>query len=494
MSIRQTGDPGRDERLGALLRELQTPEHAPQFEARLLQRLAEERAASTRWRLAGERAAASSRRRLAGDRAPSTRRSRRGAGTRRRSRAPGRRWRDVLVGWPLRTLAVTLSVAAAAVVALVGLPGASRAPSPLGPQIARAALVRAHLRGALERLHTLSGVLVSQGPTGGPKRFRFTLDSAGDLRLGGPRAGDVETYDAAAGVVRSAEHSESIGGDTRFYALRTGVAPGPPDQGPPDWILPESYGAYVRALLESRPASVRTVVYGGRPAWQVVIDTIPNAIAPELSGNRLMLTVDKRSGLPVRVIESKHGRVLQTLRITGLDFNPRLAPAEFRLRFPRGAQIMRSDDGFRRVPIGRVAARVGYSPLLPGWLPSGYRLAQVRVARHAAATGKEGGNPPSRMVVSLCYRHGLEQLVITTRLRGIGSWSDPLASPEGFTDHPRRETLSAGALAGTQVHVVLSPHALPHLWALTSKLVVTVSGDLGPRELTRIADSLHRRR
>jgi hypothetical protein len=93
------------------------------------------------------------------------------------------------------------------------------------------------------------------------------------------------------------------------------------------------------------------------------------------------------------------------------------------------------------------------------------------------------------MVVSLSYRRGLDQVLVTTRLRGTGDWRDPLASPQGFVDHPQTVTL-AGALAGTDARVVLSPQATPHLWALTDRLVVTVSGDLSRSELTRVADSL----
>lgn len=118
-------------------------------------------------------------------------------------------------------------------------------------------------------------------------------------------------------------------------------------------------------------------------------------------------------------------------------------------------------------------------------MPAGYRLAQVGVAEESAPTGKEGGNPPSRMVVSLSYRRGIDQFLVTTRLRGTGNWDDPLASPEGFVDHP--ESVTVG---GLQAKLVVSPHATPHLWALTNDLVVTVGGDLSRSELIAVASSL----
>jgi hypothetical protein len=154
---------------------------------------------------------------------------------------------------------------------------------------------------------------------------------------------------------------------------------------------------------------------------------------------------------------------------------------------------MRSDDGFRRVPLAGVAAAAGYRPLVPAWLPAGYHLAEVAVAREAAPTGKEGGNPASRMAVSLSYRRGVDQFLVTTRLRGDGTWSDPLASPEGYVDTPAPVSLAAGALAGADAQLDVSPQTVPHLWALTGSLVVTVGGDLDRAELTRVAASLRER-
>jgi hypothetical protein len=37
---------------------------------------------------------------------------------------------------------------------------------------------------------------------------------------------------------------------------------------------------------------------------------------------------------------------------------------------------------------------------------------------------------------------------------------------------------------------VLTPRAVPHVWALTDRLVVTVGGDLSGAELLRVAGSL----
>jgi hypothetical protein len=343
-------------------------------------------------------------------------------------------------------------------------------------------------------MRDLRGVLVATEATRGTtERWRFVLDAAGDVRLEGPGEGEVVTYDSSTGVARSIQHSASMGGSALFYAERTGVAPGPPDLGPPSWLIPEQLGAYVRAALASRDPGVREVTYEGRAAWRLDVHTVPNAVAPELSGDELQVTVDRRTGMPVLVIERKQGKVLRTLRLEQLAVDTAPAAGAFRAQFPAGVEVMRSDDGFRRVSLSEAAHLVGYRPLVPDWVPAGYELAEVAVARESAPTGKEGGNPQSHGVVSLSYRRGLDQFLVTTRLRGSGTWSDPLASGEGFIDHPERVDVATGALAGSDVELVVSPRALPHIWALTHGLVVTVGGDLSRAELTRVAESLRAR-
>jgi hypothetical protein len=432
----------RDERLGAALRELDTPEHRAEFHREL-------------------------RARIAAERRPLRRR--------------------------LVQLGAVAAVAAAAAIVLVavGIPRTDRTPSVGGPQEVSAALVKSHLRKALADLRTLSGVLVASGPAQrGTERWRFALDATGDVRLEGPKPGDVITYDASAGVARSAQHSASVGADALFYAERDGVAPGPPDLGPPTWILPDEFADYVRGALASGDPGVRETTYLGRPAWRLDVDTVPNKIVPELSGDRFRIIVDRETGMPVQVVELKRGSVLRELSIEQLHVDDAVPAGTFRLDFPAGAEVMRSDDGFRRVGLDAVAGTVGYAPLVPSWVPDGYRLAEVAVARRGTPTGKEGGNPQSQMVVSLSYRRGLDQFLVTTRLRAGGDWSDPLASGEGFVDRPQTVSFDAGALQASDAELVLTPRAVPHVWALTDRLVVTVGGDLSGAELLHVSTSL----
>ena len=452
----------RDDELGAALRALPTPEHGPGFSRELRRRLAEER-------LAAPAAPARLPRRLA----------------RRASR---------------RALAAT-AIAAAAILALA-LPFADRVLDVGGTEVASAAEVKAEVRASLASMGSLSGVLVlgctERGcpSKAGERHWRFVLSSKGDMRYVGPTGDQTFTYDASAGIVRSAQRSASIGGDTIFYAERRGVAPGAPDLGPPGTMF-DSFGAFVRALYAADDPRVREIVYDRRPAWRLEVDAVPDAIVPEFTGDRFEIVVDRETGIPVRVVELKNGAVLRDLRVEELAVDPELAPGTYRLGFSAGAEIMRTDDGFRRVGLDDVRAAVGYAPLVPAFVPEGYELAEVAVAERGGPTGREAGNPPSRMVVSLSYRRGFDQLVVTTRLARVpgaadAAWTDPVATGEGYLDDAERLVIGRGALEGAPAELVVVPRGTPHVWAETGELVVTVAGALGRDELVRVVESLER--
>jgi hypothetical protein len=449
----------RDEELGARLAELGAPEHRPEFFPDLRRLLADERVPGT--------------------------------GT-RTHRAPH------LAGLRFAVVAAAVAV----VVLLVGLPRGERLPDVVQPSVATAAAIKAEVRAALARAESLGGILVSDGSAQGDEnRWRFLMTADGDFRLTGITLVENVVYDASSGVERSLNPSASVGGDTLFAAERRGVAPGPPDGGPATWLLPRDFGAVVRALLAADEPRVRETTYEGRPAWRLDIDVVPNAIVPDFSGDSFEITVDRGTGVPVRVVERKAGAFLSEIRIEELAVDVELPADAFALAFPAGAEVMRSDDGFRRVELGEVEDAVGYRPLVPAFVPDGYELAEVAVARRAAPTGAEAGNPESRMVVSLSYRRGLDQFLVTTRLARVpaGSglspeerWGDPLATGEGFRDEPEIVTIRGGALQGVDADLLIVPRGIPHAFALTDELVVTVGGDLSRDEIVRIMESLAR--
>ena len=447
----------RDVELGAALDALDVPEHATGFDRRLRRLLAEERLSR-----GGERGAS------------------------RRS------------GWP-RPRVLALAAAALAVVA-ISVPLRDRIGGVAGTDVATAGEVKQTVRASLASMRSLSGVFVSRCTeagcpgTEGEVRWRFTLSSGGDFRMVGPTEGEVVAYDAATGIVRTAGRSASLGGGPLFYAERRGVAPGPPDLGPPTWLLPNRFGAFVAALLAADDPRVHEVVLDGRPAWRLDVDAVPNAIVPDFTGDRFRITVDRETGMPVRVAELRGETLLREDRLDALRVNSELSPDAFRLVFPPGAEVNRTDDGFRRVGLNAVADGVGYAPLVPGWIPDGYELAEVAFATRSAPTGAEAGNPESRGVVTLSYRRGLDQLVVSTRLAGDGTWSDPLATGEGYVDEPETVVVQKGALRGSQAELVIVPRGIPHVWTLGDGLVTTVAGPLGRADLLRVLDSLERRR
>lgn len=456
----------RDEGLGAALRELETPEHRPEFYADLHRRLAEERTA-------------------------------RRAGARRRGLA---RRTNVRWGIPLAFAAAV----AAAIWLVAGLP--DDAPEVVRPEPATAAEIQARVRTALASAETLTGELVARGPGfeaaygwKGTQRWRFALTAHGDFRLTGLTLKENVAYDAERGVQRSLNPSASLGGEGPLFASeRRGLAPGPPDPGPIDPILENDYGAFVRALLAAEDPRVREAAYRGRPAWRLDVPAAVNQIVPELSGDRFAIWVDRETGIPVRVLELKNGQPLDELRIEKLAVDEPLPRRTFALRFPEGTELMRSDEGFRRVALDDAAAAVGYAPLVPASVPGGFELVEIAVAPGPGSpTGVEAGNPPSTDVVSLSFRRGLDQILVTTRLRHVpgwpDAWSDPLATGEGYVDEPERVLLGRGALSDVEANVLIVPLNVPHLWAQTDDLVVTVSGGVSRAELLRVAESLEAR-
>ncbi|RDI73390.1 hypothetical protein Gocc_2990 [Gaiella occulta] len=445
----------RDEQLGAALRELDLPPLPADFYPLL------------RRRLDAERAARAARRRVV-----------------------------------LAAAALLLAGSAAAAV-LLALP----ARAPLAPSEALAGRVKVRVIAAFGSAQTLRARLVTAipGPDGTRTSISATvvLSARGDYRWservptrrGAPPERNESSFDAAAGVGRSF----SAGGEFKRPSGEEyqGLAAGSPDAYNESPFLGQ-LRAVVRSVREEGRLRVREVRIGGRPAWRVALPLTrylagnPGGVSPSLSPDRLIVVIDRESGFPLRIVEQRRGRVLSETRVLSLRLDEPVAPGTFRLHYPPGTELRRREDvGFRRLPLSRAGSVVGYRPLVPGWLPAGFRLAQVSVARGTLPTAL-GANPPSRGVVSLVYRHGFEQLIVTTRARTRGGWHDPFASP-WLRFRPRRLTLQEGALAGARAELVVDGRTTPHLWALGTHLVITVAGDATPAELVRVASSLHPR-
>ena len=366
----------RDSDLGEQLRRLETPEHGPDFFARLEQKLEMESSADER--------SASRTTRHSADAAGNELAREREAG-----RPRSRSW--------LRLAWVPIPVAAVILALLWAFAG------PLGidvfrPQTASAAEIKEKMVAALAQAEAIKGTLVVRyydEATGqlGETRWNVVTTARGDFRMTGVSRSEDIAYDASSGVQRVLAGGDD--GEPQVASEMTGLAPGWPDPGPADWVLFRGMGAVVRAMLAAEAPSVSEATFDRRPAWVMSAEVQPNRLST-VSGDHIEITVDQQTGFPVEVSESKEGRLLQELRLEGVQIDPALTGDEFVLAFPEGVEVERNDQGFRRVSLEQVAEVVGYQPLVPAVVPEGYKLAEIAVAEGGWTYGQGGDEPLSR--------------------------------------------------------------------------------------------------
>ena len=379
--------------------------------------------------------------------------------------APGRRRRRWV---PAVAAAAALAIAAGVALFL-----------PRGSDVASAAELRETIVDAFGSAGTISGVFVNrEQPRGGETRWRFTVDSSGSFRIEGVDQPTVTAFDASTNVETSS--------DTGLFVTRTGLAPGPPDAGPADWVLARGLGSVVAALASEGDVAVKETEYRGRSAWEVR----PPTGNP---GEQRLITVDRKTGIPVRSALFRNGRPGAEWRIEDLRVDGDRGDGGFVLEPKAGQERSRYDMGFRRVRLDEVRSRVGRAPLVPSWVPSGFERVEVGVAKRSRATGDEQRrNPVSQDVVSIRYRRGLDELVVTSRLTGSdpSAWGDPVLGSSPMGRRPQVVTFAKGALQGKQGELVIDANSVPHVWAVAGPLVVTVAGNLDRSELVRVAESL----
>ena len=519
---RDTLPENRDPRVGSALGELDVPDYPPDFMANVWARIDEE---------AGKVPA---------------------AGT---ARTRPRRW-----FWTRRRLLAGLAAAAiaagAAAAFLFGLPGAA---DKTGPPPVSAAVVVQNAQRALTSARTLVadcttstwGLADWMTPDSVPTRGHYhmvtrfhlmlradgsyrqtlvpiTLKEARRLTRAGTSVWGLEddrAYDATTGVRRSYYRgSDTFLRDFSTEAVltdaqvTTGCAP---DQ--PDWLA-QSYqgrfdfavGGFMRALPAVAGGDVRTATYEGRPVWIVTADLPLLWELWELSGSRswslkgpaidrLAVTVDQQTRLPVRMQSWYKGVLFSETRLENVRVNVALPSNAFTLVFPPGTKVSRHDMGFRSVSLGGAAARVGYSLPVPTKVPAGCTLSQVAVG--PKADSRTGSSAPQETdVVSLRYARGFDAVIVTTRRvehpqqfaqkDALGyyygmPWSGSFSVPQGgYVPGPAVVRLTAGALAGSRARLVTGPLILPHLWAVKGHLLLTIAGAATKDELVAMANSM----
>lgn len=364
-------------------------------------------------------------------------------------------------------------------------------------EVASAAQVRAAVSGTLASATSLRGVLVISRPEAdqpgqpGVERWSFALNAAGDVRLTGLDSQQDLSYDGKRDVLRFS--------DGRWFTTISGFPPASGNSSV-DWLLQHEIGSVITALAAEPDAQVQEVQYEGRPSWLL---TVRADLADGNGTAERDIVVDRALGLPVHDVVKNAGTVLGDWRLENLTVDE-LPPSDFALEPRPGQEVRTEDEGSRRIAADEIERTAGYVPLLPTWLPDGYRLDHAAVSPSYSAAGAPG---PAN-VVSFLYRRGLEQLTVTMRPhdQSGGIAAPPVARPfctarslsvficanVDQTVHSRPVKLMSGALAGETARLTIDVAVPPTLTVETPELDVQITGDADGAELTQIASSLER--
>jgi hypothetical protein len=286
--------------------------------------------------------------------------------------------------------------------------------------------------------------------------------------------------------------------------LITGCAPGAPDWEAARLPTVAFFGTIRADLGTVRAGDVRESTFEGRPVWVVTSHPEPAPWGRGPQVDRVTVTVDQKTGLPVRSPSWLRGVLLAETRLENLHVDVDLPGEAFTFAFPRGAYLhrptfmVREDMGFQRVApdrLRRVAKRLGYVPLVPTALPDGYGLIKVATAADSDA-GVWGGRAEARSVVQLRYGRGFDALTVSTRriVRGASDFDkDPLRNSRAMPrtgEPPTLVRLTKGDFSGATARIVATANTVPRLWARKGRLVLIIVGTASKDELTRMAESM----
>ena len=421
----------------------------------------------------------------------------------------GRRLRAALGTRRLRIAVAAAALAAVAAAAvLFGLPRAS------GPETVSAAEVLKRALSAYSSGRTWQADVEAkvadqnQSAAGGYHydllRYRIVQSADGSYRLTELKPTQPGAADAAPGQgVKDDRAYDASTGDFRHSRPRRGLVVvkdfplGPPDR----WASPLTgvdFGATLRAMMAAGALKLEGAVLDGRPAWTVSCSQGAGVASPAGSAQGIdwpvyKVTVDKQTWLPVRFQQVTAGTLTAELRVRNVRVNRPLPAHVFTLRPLKGQTTTRTDGGFRRVTLDDAQALAAVTPLVPGYLPSGYKLAHVAVAARALTANHMFR---ARHVFALQYTHGFDALTVSTRTV-VGSYfsatDDPVDSYDPqWTSLARTEArITSGAFAGTRAWIVVATQSsAPHLWAVKDGVLLTIAGGATAEELLAVANSL----
>jgi hypothetical protein len=326
----------------------------------------------------------------------------------------------------------------------------------------------------------------------GSTRESWSAVTAAGHRLPGGEAA-TEVYDATTG--RGAPFFDEV---TRTWSQEQNVPLGPPDAGTVPGL---DIGTTVRALASSRTLRLDETVVDGRPAWTVSCTRNEMAGLPQSGEDSPVYTVlvDKQTSLLLGVDVVTAGRFTLSLRYRNVRVNESLPDGVFTESAPAGVTVKRIDLGFRRVTLDEAATAPRVTPLVPGFVPTGYVLADVAVADRAVIAGDMEGMEvayETRHVFALSYRRGFDALTVSTRAMRDPSYTVDidinLESDQAWSRRARSEVpITSGAFAGATARIlVASTTSPPHLWAMKDGVLLTIFGAASAEELLAVAESL----
>jgi hypothetical protein len=307
----------------------------------------------------------------------------------------------------------------------------------------------------------------------------YAEEAAGTQRtLGGPiHVSTGIAYNAATGIQTSYERGEVKG--RVLYAKATHIDPA--------WrpYSPEAQlAAFVAQALAARSPRVHDTTFDGRTAWSLTLRFTPGDDFYDTYGVRVDVVVDRTTGLVLQVTQYAEAPTRWTSieSIRNLKIGAPTTASDFSLAIPAGARVVTHDYGFRRVPVSRAPAIVGYRPLLPT-LTGGRPLVDFAVARTSDQQLVPGLSAPRyRDVVSARYGRGLDSFVVSTRR---GRASDLPELFQGISAHTI--TLTRGPLRGAIAYLRTSPPG--YLAVFRNGLVVQVTAP-SANQTVAIASSL----
>jgi outer membrane lipoprotein-sorting protein len=319
----------------------------------------------------------------------------------------------------------------------------------------------------------------------------ITADVAGDMRVSQTwdaegSVSETHVYDAA---TRTLTRAFDTGKGGIEYSRTTDVAPAP--------LFEYAGGAATvlrAALAEHDPAlTVKSVTFLGRPAWTASYTR---------QGWRSTSVVDQATGLPLRYafVNVKHPRTHRSIwRVVDLKVDVPADASTFAIDIPEGDKVEESDSHEHFAPVGELAAKAGYAPLLPGTLPAGTELA-------AASTQPDPWGPYTRLfpvpvpwvdfsrlpdrVTTLYYLRGFDRFVVQEwpLPGGIGN-STPAELDRRPRSFYRKTALTTGAFAGRTARTWLDGNRAG-LYVQKRSFAVLVTGDLTRSDALALAGSL----